>query len=149
MIFFLFRLLPLGVATAESPPPFCSLLCVFLRHFHCRHVLSHRIHKPPFKPSPCSLSWQLHRQHPSPNILSIFPQCMSKPPQSCPHVLSFHTVPNLRCPSDVPYSFLILSILATPNENLSIFNSATSSSTSCLFFSIDGRLLAGHNRVLD
>ncbi|KAF7707483.1 hypothetical protein HF521_018701, partial [Silurus meridionalis] len=29
-------------------------------------------------------------------------------------------------------SFLILSILVTPNENLNIFSSATSSSTSCL-----------------
>ena len=33
------------------------------------------------------------------------------------------------------YSFLILSILATPNENRNIFNSATSISASCLFIS--------------
>ena len=72
---FFFRLFPLGVATAESPSPFCSLLRVFFRHFHCCHVLSHRIHKPPFRSSPFPLSWQLHPQHPSPNIPgSIFPQ---------------------------------------------------------------------------
>ena len=51
-IFFIFRLLPFGVATADSPSPFCSILRVFLRHFHCCHVLSHRIHKPPFRSSP-------------------------------------------------------------------------------------------------
>ena len=91
-------LLPLGVATADSPSPFCSLLCVFLRHFHCRHILSHRIHKPPFRPSPFHLSWQLHRQHPSPNVPSIFPQYMSKPPQSC--LSYFLSKPShLRCPS--------------------------------------------------
>ena len=63
-------LLPLAVATAGSPSPFCSLLRVFLRHFHRCRVLSHRIHKPPFRPSPFPLSWQLHRQPPSPNIPS-------------------------------------------------------------------------------
>ena len=33
------------------------------------------------------------------------------------------------------YSFLILTILVTPNENRNIFNSATSTSASCLFVS--------------
>ena len=80
--FFFFRLLPLGVATADSPSPSCSLLCVFLRHFHCCQVLSYRVHKTPYRPSLFPLSWQLHRHPPSPNIPSIFPQYM------CPNRLS-------------------------------------------------------------
>ena len=61
------------------------------------------------------LSWQLNRQHPSPNIPSIFPQYMSKPTQSC--LTYFLSKPShLRCP--LMYSFLILSILVTPSENL-------------------------------
>ena len=40
----------LGVATADFPSPFGSNFGIPLRHFsHC-HVLSHRIHKPPFRP---------------------------------------------------------------------------------------------------
>ena len=63
--FFFFRLLPLGVATADSSSPCCSLLYAVLRHIHCRHILSHHIHQPPFRPPPFPLSWQLYRQHPS------------------------------------------------------------------------------------
>ena len=39
------------------------------------------------------------------------------------------------CAVPLMYSFLILSILVTPNENRNIFNSATSISASCLFVS--------------
>uniref|UniRef100_A0A8C4Q084 Uncharacterized protein n=1 Tax=Eptatretus burgeri TaxID=7764 RepID=A0A8C4Q084_EPTBU len=39
------------------------------------------------------------------------------------------------CAVPLIYSFLILSILVTPNENRSIFNSLTSSTDSCLFVS--------------
>ena len=97
---FLFCLLPLGVATADSRSPFCSFLCVFILHFHCCHVLSYRIHKPPlFRSSPFALFWQLHRQHLSLNIPSIFPS-------TCPNHLSlasyFLSKPSrLRCPSGV------------------------------------------------
>ena len=43
----------------------------------------HHIHKPPFWPSPFPISWQLHPQHPSPNIPIILPPYTSIPPQSC------------------------------------------------------------------
>ena len=31
--------------------PFGPIFCILLRHFNLSHVLSHRIHKPPFGPS--------------------------------------------------------------------------------------------------
>ena len=71
--FFFVWFLPSGVATADFPPPAVSIFCILLRHFNHCLVLSHRIHKPPFIPSPFPLSWQLHPQHPSPNIPIIFP----------------------------------------------------------------------------
>ena len=40
------------------------------------------------------------------------------------------------CAAPRMYSFLILSILATPNDDLNISNYAASSSTSCLFVSV-------------
>ena len=73
IFFFFFRLFPLGVARADFPSPVVSINCIFLRHFNLRHVLFHHIHKPPFWPSPFPLSWQLHPQHPSPNIPITFP----------------------------------------------------------------------------
>ena len=73
LFFFFFRLFPSGVATADFPSPVVSINCIFLRHFNLSHVLFHHIHKPPFWPSPFPLSWQLHPQHPSPNIPTIFP----------------------------------------------------------------------------
>ena len=66
--FFFFRLFPSGVTTADFPSPVVSINCIFLRLFNLSHVLFHHIHKPPFWPSPFPLSWQLHPQHPSPNI---------------------------------------------------------------------------------
>ena len=93
----------------------------------------HHIHKPPFWPTPFPLSWQLHPQHPSPNIPIIFPLYMSISPQSSSRVFS----PNFpTCAVPLMYSFLILSILVTPNENRNIFNSATSISASCLLLMI-------------
>ena len=68
-----FGFFPSGVATADFPSPVVSINCIFLRHFNLSHVLFHHIHKPPFWPSVFPLSWQLHPQHPSPNIPIIFP----------------------------------------------------------------------------
>ena len=147
----MFRLLPLGVATAAVPPPFGSIICILLRHFnHCHvlshrillrhfnhcHVLPHRIHKPPFRPTPFPLSWQLLPRHPSPNIPVIFPPYMSIPPQA--HLSCFIPKPShLRRPSNllIPDTGCVLSILVTANEKRNIFNSATSISASCLFVS--------------
>ena len=50
-----------------------------------------------------------------------------------PLVFSLQTVPPALSP--LMYSFLILSILVTPNENHNIFNSATSISACCPFVS--------------
>ena len=83
MFFFFFPLVSSRVAAADFPSPFIPIFCILLRHFNRCHVLSHRIHKPPFRPSPFPLSWQFHPQHPSPNIPIIFPPYMSIPPQSC------------------------------------------------------------------
>ena len=130
--FFFFRLFPSGVATADFPSPVVPIFCILLRHFNLSLVLFHHIHKPPSWPSPFPLSWQLHPQHPSPNIPIIFPPYMSIPPQS--RLSCFLSKPShLCCPSDV----LIpdFAILVTPNENRNIFNSATSISASCLFVS--------------
>ena len=68
---YFFRLFPSGVVTADFPSPVVSIFCIC--HFKVSHVLSHRIHKPPFRTFPFPLSWQLHPQHPSPNIPIIFP----------------------------------------------------------------------------
>uniref|UniRef100_A0A8C4N0J5 Uncharacterized protein n=1 Tax=Eptatretus burgeri TaxID=7764 RepID=A0A8C4N0J5_EPTBU len=58
---------------------------------------------------------------------------------TCPNHLNLASLtlsPNHpTCAVPLIYSFLILSILVTPNENRSIFNSATSSSASCLIVS--------------
>ena len=77
-----FGFFPSGVATADFQFPVAPIVCILLLHFNLSHVLFHHIHKPPFWPSPFPLSWQLHPQHPSPNIPIIFPQYMSIPPQS-------------------------------------------------------------------
>ena len=55
----------------SHPPP---SLCHF--NNYC-HVLSHCIHKPPFRHIPFPFSSQLHPQHPSPNMPIIFPPFMS------------------------------------------------------------------------
>ena len=67
------RLFPPRVATADFPSPIVPVFCILLRHFNLSHVLFHHIHKPPVWPSPFPLSWQLHPQHPSPNLPIIFP----------------------------------------------------------------------------
>ena len=95
-----FGFFPSWVATADFPSPVVSINCIFLRHFNLSHVLFHHIHKPPFWPSPFPLSWQLHPQHPSPNIPIIFPPYVSIPSQSC--LSSFLSkLSHLCCPSDV------------------------------------------------
>ena len=63
-----FRFFPPGVATAHFPSPVSPIFCILLRHFNLSHVLFHHIYKPLLWPSPFPLSWQLHLQHPSPNI---------------------------------------------------------------------------------
>ena len=98
---------------------------------------------PSLQPQPCPLS-----PHPSTFFLA-FPvsSLLATPSLSipiyflrtilCPYHLSL--VSRVFCPNRpncaVPlmYSFLILSILLTPNENRNIFNSVRSISASCLF----------------
>ena len=53
-LFFFFRILPSGVATADFPSQFVSIICILLRHFNHCHVLCHLVYKPPFSPSPVS-----------------------------------------------------------------------------------------------
>ena len=98
--FFFFRLFPSGVATADFLSPVSPINCILLRHFNLSHVLFHHIHKPPFWPSPFPLSWQLHPQHPSPNIPIIFPPKVSIPSQSCLSCF-LSKLSHLCCPSDV------------------------------------------------
>ena len=115
----------------DFPSPVVPIFCILLRHFNLSHVLFHHIHKPPLWPSPFPLSWQLHPQHLSPNIRITFPPYVTIPPQS--RLSCFLSKPSHLC--CLIYSFLILSILITPNENRNIFNSATSISASCVFVS--------------
>ena len=84
--FFFFRLLPSWVATSDCPSQFSPIFCILLRHFNHCHVISHRIHKRPFWPTPFPLSWQFHPQHPFHNIPIIFPQNFSNPTQSSPEI---------------------------------------------------------------
>ena len=72
--FYLFRLLPLGVATADVASPFDSIIYILLRHFRHCHALSRRIHRPLFRPSPFPISWQLRRQH----LLLIYPSSFTR-----------------------------------------------------------------------
>ena len=69
-------------------------------------------------------------------LLPIYPSSFLR---RCPYHLSLASrvfFPNIpTCAVSLMYSFLILSILVTPNENRNIFNSATSISASCLFVS--------------
>ena len=80
-------------------------------------------------------SWQLHHQHPSPNIPSSFLR-------TCPNHLRFASHIFSRkhptCAVPLMYSFLILSILVTPNENRNIFKPAISAS--CLLISASPEL---------
>ena len=62
-----------GFATADFPHLVVHIFCILLRRFNLSLVLFHHIHKPPFWPSPFPISWQLHPQHPSPNIPMLFP----------------------------------------------------------------------------
>ena len=67
-------------------------------------------------------------------LLPIYPSSFLR---RCPYHLNLASrvfSPNHpTCAVPLMYSFLILSILVTPNENRNIFNSATSISASCLF----------------
>ena len=69
-------------------------------------------------------------------LLPIYPSSFLR---RCPYHLSLASrvfSPNFpTCAVPLMYSFLILSILVTPNENCNFFNSATSISASCLFAS--------------
>ena len=77
---------------------------------------------------------------PGNSILSIrLPIYPSSFLSTCPYHLSLASrvfSPNRpTCAVPLTYSFVILSIPVTPNENRNIFNSATSISASCLFVS--------------
>ena len=77
---------------------------------------------------------------PGNSILStLLPAYPSPFLSTCPYHLSLASrvfSPNRpTCAVPLMYSFLILSILVTPNENRNIFNFATSISVSCLFVS--------------
>ncbi|XP_068170159.1 MTOR-associated protein MEAK7 isoform X1 [Antennarius striatus] len=69
----------------------------------------------------------------------LLPIYSLSPLWTCPNHLSLASLTlspkPLTCAVPLMYSFLILSFLVTPRENLSIFISATSSSVSCLFLS--------------
>ena len=88
-----------------------------------------------------NLLFGLHRfLFPGNSILSILlPIYPSSFLRRCPYHLGLASrvfSPNFpTCAVTLMYSFLILSILVTPNENRNIFNSATSISASCLFVS--------------
>ncbi|KAI5089826.1 NK-tumor recognition protein isoform X1 [Silurus meridionalis] len=117
-----------GVATADHPSPHHPVLHICLFHTNYLHVFPHHIHEPPPWPSFFPPTWWLHPQHSSTNIIHVPPLHMAKPSQSrLPHLVTKTSY--MRCP--LINSFLILSILVTSNENLNIFSSATSSSTSC------------------
>ncbi|KAF7648307.1 hypothetical protein LDENG_00159280, partial [Lucifuga dentata] len=75
----------------------------------------------------------------SSNLSILLPICSLSLLCTCPNHLSLASLTlspkHLTCAVPLMYSFLILSILVTPKENLSILVSATSSSASCLFLS--------------
>ena len=96
---FFFRFLTLRIATVDFPSPFGTIFCILLRHVNHCYVLSHCIHKLPFKPLLFPLSFQFHPQHSSPNIPIIFQPYICKPPQSASPVFLSKTS-RLRCPSD-------------------------------------------------
>ena len=89
---FFFRLLPSGVTTADFTSPVVPNFCILLRHFNLSHVLSHRIHKPPSRPSPFPLFWQFHPQHRYFNIPIIFPPVHVRTISVLPLVFSLQTV---------------------------------------------------------
>uniref|UniRef100_A0AAR2JPB9 Protein FAM50A n=1 Tax=Pygocentrus nattereri TaxID=42514 RepID=A0AAR2JPB9_PYGNA len=130
------KLLPLGVATADHLPPSCPIHCLLYFQTNHLHVHLHYIHKPSLRSTSSPSTRQLHLQHSLIYIIddiSIYPLFLLN---TCPNHLNLASLalsPN--CSTfTVPLicSFLILSILVTPNENLSIFISATSSLASCL-----------------
>ena len=107
-------------------------------------IWSYILHSPPsLQPLPCPLSLNLvfglpHFLFPGSSILShLFPIYPSYFLLSCPNHLSLASrvvSPNHpTCAVPPMDSFLILSILVTPNENRNIFHSATSISASSLF----------------
>ena len=113
---FFFRLLPSRVATTDFTSPCVPFFCTLLRDFLHSHSLSDRIHKPPSRPSPFPLSWQFHPQHPSLNMYtSSFLHTRTNHLSLASRVVS---KPSHQCAVPLMYSFLILSILVTPNENL-------------------------------
>ena len=125
VFFFVFRLFPSVVVTADFPSPVVPILSILFRHFNISHVLFHHIHTPPFHVSsflavPPSASLSQYTYH----ISSVHVQTTSV----LPLVFSLQTVP----PVPGMFSFLILSILVTPNENRNIFNSDISVVLSCL-----------------
>ena len=73
-VFLFFRLFSSVVATEDFTSQVVPNVCILPRLFNLSHVLFHHIHEPPVWPSPFPLSWQLHPQHPSPNIPIISPR---------------------------------------------------------------------------
>ena len=105
--------------TAIHPPPSFSVLCIFFSHTNYLHVLSHIIQKSPL----CLL--------PGSSILIILLPIYSLSVLcTCPNHLNLAslTLSPRRLTRVVPLmcSFLILSILVAPTENLSVFNSVSS-----------------------
>ena len=136
IFFFLFRLFPSGVATADFPSPVVPIFCILLRHFNLGHVLFRHIHKPPFWPFSFPLSWQLHPQHPSPNTSIIFPPYMTiLPPQSC--LSCFLSKPSyLCCPSDVLIPDFVHSCHITPINKIVTPSTMPPSSPPPVFLSV-------------
>ena len=114
---------PLRIVTVDSTFPLPSIQCIFFSDLYHLQILSDCIHEP-------SVAWQFHGEHLSSNVLFLASF-------TCPNYLSLASLvlspKHFTCAVPQMYSFLILSILVTPNENLNIFSSVTSNSASCFF----------------
>ena len=110
-----------SVATADFPSSFSPFICILLRHFnHCHLLPLHPVVGLRFLFPGCSILSMLLPIHPSSFL------------RTCPYHLSLASrvfSPNRpTCAVPLMYSFLILSILVTPNENRNIFHCVTSMS---------------------
>ena len=72
----------LGVATADSLLPFFPVPHRILRLARHPHFLFYNIHIYSLWSSPLTAPWQLHPQHPFPNVILFPPHNMSPPSQS-------------------------------------------------------------------
>ena len=116
--FFFFWLLPPMVVT-DFPSPFVPIAYILLRHFRHSIVLSHRIHKPPVRPSLFPLFLQLHHLHPLPNAYHTSPVHVKT--TSILSLVFFSNPPP--CAVHLMYSFLMLSV------DLSLLTKFVTSST--------------------